>query len=361
MRKLAALALLILAACTTTAPTPPRSVAPDAVLTWTKLPTDPFRGKQDDIYFVNANVGWYVNGTGKIYKTTDGGATWTKQLDKPGTYFRCIAFIDEQHGFAGNIGTEYYPNVTDTTPLYETRDGGTTWTAVTKISGPAVKGLCAIWVRGNRVWAGGRVGGPAFLLTSHDRGETWQSADLSSQTGMILDILFFDDNNGLICGSTASAAANSHALILTTADGGKNWTKRYESDRLHEITWKASFPTRNTGYVTIQNYNPDKNVTQRVVAKTTDGGTTWSEVPLVSDFAVRQFGVGFADERTGWVGTTTGGFETRDGGATWKPVEMGKAVNKIRILEDGDGFVAYAVGVDVHKLVGSSVRAGVGR
>ncbi len=33
--------------------------------------------------FVNAQLGWYVNGAGKIYKTTDGGETWLKQLEQP--------------------------------------------------------------------------------------------------------------------------------------------------------------------------------------------------------------------------------------------------------------------------------------
>lgn len=32
--------------------------------------------KQDDIYFVSENTGWYVNGYGKIFKTTDGGKSW---------------------------------------------------------------------------------------------------------------------------------------------------------------------------------------------------------------------------------------------------------------------------------------------
>ncbi len=69
-----------------------------------------------------------------------------KQLDKPGTYFRCLAFIDELHGFAGNIGPGYFPNVSDNQPLYETKDGGSTWQPVTTIEGPAVVGLCALQV-----------------------------------------------------------------------------------------------------------------------------------------------------------------------------------------------------------------------
>lgn len=73
---------------------------------WKKLETEAYRGKQDDIYFVSPQVGWYVNGSGKIFKTSDGGVTWELKLHKPGTYFRCLMFVDERLGFAGNIGPD---------------------------------------------------------------------------------------------------------------------------------------------------------------------------------------------------------------------------------------------------------------
>ena len=72
--------------------------------------------------FVNANVGWYVNGAGKIFKTINSGTSWELQLNRSGTFFRCVAFLDEQNGFAGNIGPSYFPGVTDSCPLYETED-----------------------------------------------------------------------------------------------------------------------------------------------------------------------------------------------------------------------------------------------
>lgn len=339
-----------------------KGAAPSGRYPWVKLRTEPFRGKQDDIFFITPEIGWYVNGSGKIYKTTDGGATWVEKLNQPGTYFRAIGFIDEQRGFAGNIGTDYYPKVTDTIPLYETSDGGETWKPVTRIKGPAVKGICAIEIVSkpfinagklgykSTVYAAGRVGGPAFLLKSTDGGDSWESLDLSGSCGMILDIKFFDEKTGIISAGSDASVEKSNALILMTTDGGKKWTKRYQSNRPYELTWKSSFPTRQVGYVTVQSYNPDKTVTRRVVAKTTDGGKTWTEIPLADDFNLREFGIGFIDKNLGWVGGSTTGYETTDGGKTWKPVEMGKAVNKIRLLKTAGGFVGYAIGVDVYKL-----------
>ncbi len=81
--------------------------------------------------------------------------------------------------------------------------------------------------------------------------------------------------------------------------------------------------------------------------KSEDGGATWRELPLVDDARVREFGIGFADERIGWVGTSTGGFETRDGGGSWAPVEMGRAVNKVRIMRRGGTARAFAIGTGI--------------
>ena len=101
--------------------------AQDAAPAWVKLPTEPYRGKQDDVVFVDALTGWYGNGAGKLFRTTDGGQTWVKQLDRPGTFVRALGFVDAELGFLGNIGPDYFPNVSDATPLYRTRDGGGSW------------------------------------------------------------------------------------------------------------------------------------------------------------------------------------------------------------------------------------------
>ncbi|MCY2961013.1 MAG: hypothetical protein NTY35_12690 [Planctomycetota bacterium] len=343
-------------------PTPPVQAPKNASpYVWTKLTTERYPGKQDDVAFVDARTGWYANGAGRIFRTTDGGTTWTQQVHMEGTYFRCLAFVDAQRGFAGNIGLDYFPNVTDATPLYATTDGGATWKPVA-IEGAPIVGLCALEIvrtpfvnAGNldekvRLVGGGRVGGPAVFVHSEDLGATWKQAPLPETCAMVLDVHFLDQKVGFLAAATDPNVAKSHAAIFRTEDGGATWKKVYESPRRFELTWKIAFPTDDVGYVTIQNYDPDLDVKDRFVAKTTDGGKTWAEIPLVVDHAVREFGIAFLDEKTGWVGAMPGGFETRDGGATWQRADFGNAVNKIRVVREGKRASVFALGVEMHRL-----------
>lgn len=326
---------------------------------WTILPTEAYRGKQDDIFFISPSTGWYGNGAGKIFKTADSGTTWTLQLEKPGTYFRCIGFVNDTLGFAGNIGPGYFPGVTDSTPLYRTRNGGSTWEAVTTIAEKPIVGLCAFEsVRypfvnaGNldyktRLVATGRVGGPACFIYSDDLGETWKQTPLPDSATMAFDVHFENEKIGFIATATNTDVQESRAMIIRTEDGGATWKNVFIGSRQFELTWKFSFPTRETGYCTIQSYNPDSTASARFIAKTTDGGKSWTEIPLVDDHKVRQFGVAFVDENHGWVGAMPGGFETTDGGKSWQKAEFGNAVNKIRVLREGNQARLFTIGVKV--------------
>ncbi len=347
------------AVCTASAaPNEPADTLPD----WQTLDTVAFRGKQDDIVFVGPDLGWYGNGEGKIYRTTDAGATWQLQWDHPGTFVRTLAFVDEITGFAGNVGTGYFPGVTDETLLYKTTDSGATWAPVPAAQIPGIAGLCAMQVltapfinhgvleTKTRVYAAGRVGGPAWLMHSDDLGATWTATDLKDHAGMVLDVHFLDFNHGLIAASSSDDVTQGTARILRTEDAGRTWQVAYDSGRPFENVWKMSFPTPQIGYATVQSYNPEAS--ERFVIKTTDGGRTWTELPLVDDARVRQFGIGFLDERRGWVGAVPHAFATTDGGATWAPARMGQAVNKVRVLHTPSGPVAYAIGVQVLKADG---------
>jgi hypothetical protein len=82
--------------------------------------------KQDALAFADSWVGWYGNGTGQVYRTTDLGEHLQAVWNRRGTYVRALEFVDEKTGFLGNVGPDYFPNVTDRQPLDLTKDGAIT-------------------------------------------------------------------------------------------------------------------------------------------------------------------------------------------------------------------------------------------
>lgn len=355
--------IVLLASCASGAMQPePVTAQAEISNDWQTLDTFAYKGKRDDISFSTPSNGWYGTGKGDLYATTDGGESWKLIASKPGTFIRALGFIDENTGFIGNVGTDYYPGVTDETPLYRTDDGGVTWTPV-DLGAHTIKGVCAIDIlETSRIYQGelqprtvvhaaGRVGGPTGILRSIDRGETWSVIDMQAHAGMILDVKFFDEMTGLVFASS-SRGADNEGLILRTEDGGKTWTEVYKSGRTGELIWKASFPDDNTGYATVQNYDRERE--QQLIVKTTDGGKSWQELPLTNNAGARQFGIGFVDAKRGWVGTFAGGFYTDDGGESFAPVPIAKGANKFRIVRNEKRIDIFAIGTEVQKLTISS-------
>jgi photosystem II stability/assembly factor-like uncharacterized protein len=318
---------------------------------WANLTSAPYNAaKQDGVFFINKDTGWVVNGSGTIHKTLNGGISWIQQKNSPGTYFRSVAFVNDQIGFAANVGPNYFPNVTDVNPLYKTMDGGNSWVDVTSsITGVIPTGICAIQaVNANVIYAAGRVGSPPIIIKSTDGGNNWVGTNLSPQCAMILDIYFQSQDTGYVFAGTSANVANSSARILRTTDGGQTWAIVYTSNRPYELMWKAWFPSHQIGYATIQSYN--SNTTQRYITKTIDGGLSWNELPLVNS-GIREFGIGFINDTVGWVGGETTGYQTLNGGQTWTTKNIGQYANKFSIVKDNNGsFTAYAIGLRVFKM-----------
>jgi photosystem II stability/assembly factor-like uncharacterized protein len=333
-------ALLFLAAAAHRAA--PAQTAP----AWRLLPAAPFlsSSRQDDAFFVTPERGWVANARGQIWKTTDGGGTWSRVYDRPTVYFRSIAFADSLRGWATNLGTEEFGGATDTNIIFQTTDGGAHWSVNDNFSPQKPRGLCGIRAVGDScVYAVGRVRGPSFFVRSTDRGATWQTRNMSAYAYGLIDCHFFTPDSGIAVGHTGTVNETSSGVILFTSDRGTTWSVRHTTSRIGEWCWKIDFPTRRTGYVSLQ-----RNAGAPVnFLKTTDGGVTWRELQLsTSNYYVQ--GIGFATETLGWVGgnSTFPTYQTTDGGLTWAPQPFGVRVNRFRMLNDTLG---YAVGQGVYK------------
>jgi photosystem II stability/assembly factor-like uncharacterized protein len=325
---------------------------------WKLLPNAPkLTGgeKQDDIWFTSAMRGFAVSGpSSKIWATTDGGDTWTSAYSHPGTYFRSISFIDDNHGFASNLGPISGSPITDTNLLYETKDGGGSWNAVTKITGvpdgdggtTLPTGICnQFQLDATHLVAVGRVSGPSYMMQSSDAGASWTTTDLNAKLAMLIDTRWTSPTDGIVVGGSAGAVMN--CTILHTADAGKTWSTVFTSKTVNSLCWKITFPSAQVGYVSVQ----DAGAGPGTFAKTTDGGATWTEMPLPTTKAYPGIGMGFITENIGWVSADNPAlptYMTTDGGQTWNADAVLKSpINRFRFV---DKNTAYAIGAAVYKL-----------
>ena len=178
--------------------------------------------RTDDIWFITADTGWAVNSNGQILKTEDGGVSWVEQFRAPfRTYFRCIAFADENSGWAGTL--------TRSNRLYRTENGGQTWQEVTNLpdTPTAICGMCVI--DRDTVYLSGTnfPNQDTAVLKTVDGGVTWQHIDMRPYATNLIDIHFIDSERGWVVGGVSDAANPDYedltAVVLFTEDGGVSW------------------------------------------------------------------------------------------------------------------------------------------
>ena len=165
----------------------------------------------------------------RIYKTTDGGATWallTTNLEPKG-FWDCMSFWDATHGII--VGDPVDGRFT----ILTTSDGAT-WQM---LKGPsankeegafAASGTC-IFTRGTReAWFGTGGTGGGRVFHSEDSGKSWSVAKTpirhDSANAGIFSLAFTDALHGIAVGGDFMKPDESTGTIAITNDGGKTWT-----------------------------------------------------------------------------------------------------------------------------------------
>ncbi len=326
---------------------------------WTQFANSPGgTTRNDDIIFVGQTNGWSARGIDSVYRTTNGGLTWTKVIPNtsPVAHFRSIGFASLTRGWAGNLGPGSYDgSVTDTNMLYETFDGGQTWSVVQAINNSGMKGFCAMHVMDpQHIYGVGRVRGPAYFAKSENGGASWSVTNLTAAgvMGGLMDVYFKDSQHGFIVGMNTNlfAAPPYYGSIARTTNGGLTWQVQVTTTVANSYFWKMSWPSANVGYASLQQ-NASYNTV--VFYKTTDGGATWvsNGIPLNAigspgSFALQ--GIGFVSETEGWMGGSSTlnppytFIHTTDGGLTWTPEGYGntRSINRIRFASPTLGYMS---------------------
>ncbi|NQT14293.1 MAG: hypothetical protein HQ582_16170, partial [Planctomycetes bacterium] len=115
----------------------------DGGASWSGYDLQPLAGRFD-VHFANSQKGWIVGGSGLILATIDGGVTWRKQTSGVGEHLLAVDFSDARTGWAvGYSGT-----------ILKTTDGGNTWWRQTRdLSRPAPTETPYLWLPGPGYYA----------------------------------------------------------------------------------------------------------------------------------------------------------------------------------------------------------------
>jgi photosystem II stability/assembly factor-like uncharacterized protein len=345
-----------------------RSVCVAQTPVWSQFPNSPAgTTRNDDIHFVNITNGWSARGTDGIYRTTNGGNTWTKVYTNTTSvaHFRAISFASTARGWAGNLAPGSYDGtVTDTNMLYETFDGGTTWNPVAAINASGMQGFCAMHVMNTQyIYGVGRVRGPAYFAKTENGGSTWWVTNLTAAgvMGGLMDVYFKDSTNGFIVGMNTNLFASPpyYGSIARTTNGGLTWQVLVTTTVTNSYFWKMSWPSPNIGYCSLQQNGAAGTV---IFYKTTDGGATWvsngipnTALGVASTTTWFLQSIGFVSTNEGWMGGSTSGaltfsqnfIHTTNGGVTWttEGYDNTRGMNRIRFLNPNFG---YASGQKLH-------------
>lgn len=165
----------------------------------------------------------------RIYKTTDGGASWALQLANtdPKVFLDAMAFWTPERGIA------YSDAIDGQFVIFQTTDGRT-WSRIPPAAlPPALPNEGAYAASGTNVAVHGKdhvwIGTTASrVLHSADGGRTWsvtQTPMPTSASAGIFSIAFRDARHGIAVGGDyqRDTAAIDNAAV--TADGGRTWTR----------------------------------------------------------------------------------------------------------------------------------------
>lgn len=214
--------------------------------TWTTL-TQSYSQALSTVCFVNEDVGYLCtynpasnNQQGMILKSTDGGETWTQQISDPGYWFSAIRFKDELNG------------VVTGTPNMWTNDGGETWNVATGGDSDQSYGYNDYAANNTyfstEIWNG-------YIAKSDNNGQSWSIIETEAEL-LPNYIDFLDGSHGITGGA--------NEMVLFTHDGGVSWDLANAGDGTGDVLCTGWFDA-DTVYAAGSD-----------IYKSTNGGYNWT-------------------------------------------------------------------------------------
>jgi photosystem II stability/assembly factor-like uncharacterized protein len=258
-----------------------------------------------DVEAVSARVAYLLAaGTGtasRIYKTEDGGATWSLQFQNqdPAAFYDCFAFWGPRRGVV------FSDAVSGRFPALRTTDGER-WQDIGDRLPPAqagegafaASGTCVTSQADKQAWIVTAGAAEPRVFRTADGGDSWEAAETpivhgpASAGGASID--FRDARHGILAGGDLADSTVPSSNVAVSDDGGRSW----------ELAAPTPWPGAAYGLSYVRGSE------QRTVVATGPGGAAWSAdeggswtpLPGVENY----WAVAFASPQAGWLVGTEG-------------------------------------------------------
>lgn len=178
--------------------------------------------------FITHDTGWVAgydygsaNHMQNLYKTTDGGSTWTSMytnVESQGFYqvggFGDMFWIDSNRGFLTGTNSDPF--------LVRTLNGGQSWNRVplpSNIYRPYINDI-----QFRNATEGWIVGGAGYVLKSTDSGQSWTKLNMGTDLNGFSRIVFPGPNKVWLFGAEHFT---QRPMVYQSNNGGSTWTTEY--------------------------------------------------------------------------------------------------------------------------------------
>jgi photosystem II stability/assembly factor-like uncharacterized protein len=250
----------------------------------------------------------------RVYKTEDGGATWTIQFENQNP----LGFYDGFAFWSPKRGILHGDSVNGVFPDFRTTDG-TTWEDISNNMPPALpgefsfasSGTCVTTQGGKNAWIATGGAAIARIIATTDKGDTWNAYDtplFSGPSGGAFTVDFRDPHHGIVGGGDLDPANPNSARTATSDDGGQTWTLTNPPPvtgaifGLSYLGQTGNGAGNDLGRTVVITANDPPAFISGSAAWTPDEGNTWFTLPGVSGF----WAVAFATPKAGWLVGTDG-------------------------------------------------------
>ena len=216
---------------------------------------------------------------------------------------------------------------------------------------PTRSTLTTVFSVGNRLWAGGH---DAVIITSADKGKTWTRLFFDPDRGQaVMDIYFTDEQNGLAIGS--------YGLYLQTNDAGKTWNESMvdeESDyHLNSISYFGDGKWLIAGEAGLSYRSFDNRETWELMDMPYLGsmwGALKTNAECVLFYGLRGHVLESCDFGSSWNEVNTGSESSVSGAAEYDDLVVLAANSGVLLIrDDASGFRSYhhTSGVDFASVI----------